>query len=342
MKQHGRYAGPASAVALLLGAVLGCNLSDTRKPAAEWTKARKVAGREQKLSHVSGLAVDDRFAYVTIGGTVADQQEGTSGLRKVALDTGAVTVLDDGANMPQSETGGIATDDKFIYWNAGGKIMRVARDGGKPEVVAPENVGVGVDLVVDGEKVYWANHSYYSPNSPTLPSPIYAVAKQGGEAKVFADAQNVPASLVADERFVYWLTQGGIMKQAKSGGQQQPQVVFRVSDKEGVGVLAQDADNLYFGFRPAGESRWSLRKISKQGGEPQTLVKTFSLKPVVVDDANVYFFDENGLTSDLLCRVSKQGGDVTKIDGGYASGVIAQGKTAVYVASLDDIYSFPK
>ena len=82
--------------------------------------------------------------------------------------------------------------------------------------------------------------------------------------------------------------------------------------------------------------------ISKQGGEPQTLVKTYSLKPVAVDETNIYFFDEDGLTSDVFCKVSKQGGEVAKLDTGYASGVIAQSKTLIYFASLDDIYSFTK
>jgi hypothetical protein len=324
----------------MLGAVLGCGLSG-KQSVAEWTKARKIAGKEQKLSHISGLVVDERFAYVTIGGTLADQNEGTSGLRKVALDSGAVSVLDGGENLPQSETGGIATDDRFIYWNAGGNILRVSKDGGRPDVVASENVGVGVDMVVDDEKVYWANHGYYSPNSPTRPSPIYSVAKQGGKAEIFADQQNIPNNLVTDEKFVYWLTPTSILKQSKAGGQP-PQVIYQANDREGVDQLAQDADSLYFGFRGAGESRWSLRKISKQGGEPQTLVKTYSLKPVAVDDASVYFFDEDGMTSDLLCKVPKRGGDVSKVDAVYASGVIAQSRTAVYVASLDDIYSFAK
>jgi hypothetical protein len=71
--------------------------------------------------------------------------------------------MDDGENLPQSDYGGLCADEKFIYWNAGGNILRVSKDGGKPEVVASENVGVGVDMVVDGEKVYWANHGYYSP-----------------------------------------------------------------------------------------------------------------------------------------------------------------------------------
>src|SRR5205807_8199867 len=97
--------------------------------------------------------------------------------------------------------------------------------------------------------------------------------------------------------------------------------------QEGVDELAQDTENLYFGFRGAGQSRWALRRVSKQGGEPQTLVKTYSLKPVVVDETNIYFFDEDGLTKDAFCRVSKQGGAVTRLDTGYASGVIAQSRT---------------
>jgi hypothetical protein len=62
----------------------------------------------------------------------------------------------------------------------------------------------------------------------------------------------------------------------------------------------------------------------------------------VVDEANIYFFDEDGLSADELCRVSKSGGEVVKLDAGYASGVIAQSKTLIYFASLDDIYSFTK
>lgn len=323
---------------LLLGAVLGCG--QLTKPAAQWTKARRIAGKEQKLSHISGLVVDDKFAYVTMGGTLADQNEGTSGLRRVALDSGAVMNFDDGKNLPQSDYGGMAIDDKYVYWNAGGNILRISKDGGKPEVVASENVGIGVDIAIDDEKVYWANHGYYSPNSPTLPKPIYMVSKQGGKAEIFADGQNVPHSLVIDEKYVYWLTSNSIMKQAKAGGG--PQVISQITDKENIDEMSEDNENLYFGFRGAGESRWSLHKISKQGGEPQTIVKRYSLKPVAVDDTNIYFFDEDGMTADLLCKVSKTGGEVTKLDSGYASGVIAQGKTLVYFASLDDIYSFTK
>lgn len=338
MSEQRRYLSLICASGLLLGAVLGCG--QISKPAPEWTKGKRIAGKEQRLSHISGLVVDDRFAYVTMGGTLADQNEGTSGLRRVALDSGAVLMLDDGKNLPQSDYGGMAIDEKYVYWNAGGKILRVSKDGGEPETVASEHVGIGVDMAIDDEKVYWANHGYYSPNSPTLPSPIYVVSKQGGKAEIFADAQNIPHSLVIDEKYVYWLTPTSIVKEAKAGGA--PQVIYQATDKEGVDELTQDNENLYFGFRGAGESRWSLHKISKQGGEAQTIVKRYSLKPVAVDDANIYFFDEDGLTSDLFCKVSKNGGEVTKLDSGYATGVITQSKTLVYFASSDAIYSFNK
>ncbi|HEV7747731.1 MAG TPA: hypothetical protein VGO56_22215 [Pyrinomonadaceae bacterium] len=322
---------------LLLAAILGCGRI-AKQP--DWVKSRKIAGKEQGLSHISGLVSDDMFAYVTIGGNLADEQEGHSGLRKVALDSGAVTSLDNGEKTPQSDYGGLAIDDKFIYWNAGGNILRISKEGGKPEVVAADHVGIGVDLVVDNEKVYWANHGYYSANSPTRPSPIYVVAKQGGKVETFSADQHIPHSLVVDEKFVYWETPSSIVKQAKAGGP--AQVIYQASNEEGVDELAQDADYLYFGFRAAGDSRWALRRISKQGGEPQTIVKRYSLKPVVTDETFIYFFDEDGLTTDLICRVPNNGGEVEKLDSGYASGVITQGKTQIYFASLDDIHSWKK
>jgi hypothetical protein len=338
MKQYRPALGFVIAISLLLAAIPGCR-GLSKQP--DWTKATKIAGAEQKLSHISGLVIDDRFAYVTMGGTVADQQAGTSGLRRVALDTGAVTNLDDDSkDLPQSDRGGIAIDEKFVYWNGGGKILRLTKDGGKPETLTAENVGIGIDLAVDNEKVYWANHGYYSPNSPTRPSPIYAVAKQGGKTEIFADEQKIPSSLVLDQKFVYWVTPTSILKQAKTGGQ--PQVIFRATDKEGIDELAQDADNLYFGFRAAGDSRWALRKISKQGGEPQTVAKTFTLGQITADDTNIYFFDEHSLYKDDLCRASKNGGEVARLDTGYTAGIITQSKSLIYFATLDDICSFPK
>jgi len=327
------------ASAVLVTLVLGCGGAISSAP--DWAKSKKIAGKEQKFSHISGLMVDDKFAYVSVGGNLADQQAGLSGIRKVSLEDGAVTVIDDGKiNLPQSDYGGMAVDDKYFYWNSGGKISRCAKDGTTIETIATENVGIGLDLVVDNEKVYWANHGYYSPGQPSVAKPIFSVAKGGGKAEVFAADQMVPRSLVVDEKFVYWHTASALVKQAKSGGGVQE--VYKVSDKEGLDQMSQDADNLYFGYRPAGDSRWALRKVAKSGGEPVTLVKQYSLKPVVIDDANIYFFDEETMNKDAICRVPKNGGDVSRLDTGYSSGVIAQNKGAIFFAALDDILSIQK
>ncbi|MEQ1922937.1 MAG: hypothetical protein ABL952_10565 [Pyrinomonadaceae bacterium] len=319
--------------------ILGCSGTQTG-PKPEWIKAKKIAGKEQGLSHVSGVVVDDKFAYITIGGTVADANAGTNGLRKAALVDGTVTMLDNGEKYPQAEQGGIAQDDKYVYWNSGGEIARIAKDNGKREAVATEFVGIGIDMALDNDRVYWANHGYYSSGTPIKPSPMYSVAKAGGKAEIFVDQQMAPGNIVVDDKFVYWTTPSSIMKQAKTGGT--PQVVLQASDREGIDKLEQDGGDLYFGFRGAGESRWALRKISKNGGEPQTIAKTFSLKQFVIDEQNIYFFDEEGISTDVLCKVSKNGGEAVKLDTGYASGVMTQSKSSVFVASLDTIYSFTK
>ncbi len=332
-------ASRTSLAALVALAVIALGCGQMGKD-PQWVKGKKIAGKEQKLSHISNIAVDDKFAYVVIGGTVADSNEGLNGLRKVDLATGAVTVLDDGKRMSQSEQGGLAIDEKYVYWNAGGNILRLAKDGGTAEAVVTENVGIGIDMTVDNERIYWTNHGYYSPGTPAAPAPVFSAPKGGGKAVKFADEQRIPGSVVADDKFVYWKTVNGVVKQAKTGGT--PQVVFQGGDDEGIDELSQSGNDLYFGFRSKGNSRWALRKVSKNGGDAVTIVRSYSLKPIVVDDANIYFFDEESMYSEALCKISTNGGEVTRLDTGYSGGTIAQSKTAVYFGTLDDIISFQK
>ena len=65
-------------------------------------------------------------------------------------------------------------------------------------------------------------------------------------------------------------------------------------------MLCPGCVNTVFGFSCSRASRWTLRKIAKAGGAPETLVKSYSLKPVVVDEAHLYFFAEEGIFNDLL------------------------------------------
>lgn len=320
--------------------VLACGKAE-QKP--QWPNSKKIAGKEQGLSHVSNIVVDDKFAYVTIGGTVADANAGTNGLRKIELATGAVTSLDDGKQSPQAERGGLALDDKYVYWKAGGTIQRIAKEGGTSETVVSENVGMGIDLAVDNERVYWTNHGYYSPNTPQVPSPIYSASKAGGKAEVFVAEQMVPHDVAVDDKFVYWCTPTSVLRKAKSGGE--PFVIFQANDKEGVDNLAVYRGDVYFGFRAAGASRWALRKLATSSTEPQmtkTIASNHSLKPIAFDGDNLYFFDEDGITADVLCRTSINGGNIDRLDSGYSGGTIAAGRNGIYFGALDDVLVIAK
>lgn len=118
MKKIDRALSYLGAFSILAAVVIGCG---GLKDGSDWTKAWKIDGKEQKLAHISGLVVDDKFAYVSVGGNLADQKEGLSGVR-----------------------------------------------------------------TVDNEKVYWANHGYYSSGQQITSKPIYAVAKSGGKPAICA------------------------------------------------------------------------------------------------------------------------------------------------------------
>lgn len=316
-------------------AALACGKVE-QKP--QWPNSKKLAGKQQGLSHVSNIVVDDKFAYVTIGGTVADANAGTNGLRKIDLATGAVTSLDDGKQSPQAAHGGIGIDEKYVYWKAGSTIQRIAKEGGTSETIVSENVGMGIDLAVDNERVYWTNHGYYSANTPQVSSPIYSALKSGGKAETFVADQMVPHDVAVDDKFVYWCTPTSVLRRSKTGGD--VFVIFQANDKEGVDNLAVYRGDVHFGFRAADSSRWALRKLATSSTEPQmikTIASKYSLKPIAFDGDNLYFFDEDGLNSDVLCRTTINGGNVEKLDSGYSGGTIAVGKSGVYFGTLDDV-----
>lgn len=67
-------------------------------------------------------------------------------------------MLDDGKRMPQVRAGRFVADEKYLYWNAGYNILRIAKEGGTAEAVVTENVGIGIDMAIDNERIYWTNH----------------------------------------------------------------------------------------------------------------------------------------------------------------------------------------
>jgi hypothetical protein len=294
-------------------------------PEPSWAKSRKIIGKEH-LMHVEALAVDDQFAFVVVGANLADQQEGKTGVRKISLADGSVTVFEKGDYFPAEGRDTVALDDKYFYWTSTGKILRQLKTGGAIEVIATDSVGMGIDLAMDKERLYWTNHGYYSKNMQTL-APIFSVSKNGGKTEVFSERQYIPNNLIVDDKFLYWVSANKILKKDKRGGE--IQAVYEVSEKDNISGLRQDADHLFF---VAGTSKNTLYSVSKQGGEAQKLTDNIdSVTQFAVDETYVYYFIAYGFTSADICKVPKTGGAVVKVDSGkYAQGSLVVGKTEIF------------
>ena len=61
----------------------------------------------------------------------------------------------------------------------------------------------------------------------------------------------------------------------------------------------------------------------------------------MLDDKNIYFVKNEGSFGTSLNKVSKNGGDVTKLDSGYL-GSFAVGKDKIYVSDGTKIYELAK
>jgi hypothetical protein len=308
-----------------------------------WPNSEKVAGKSDGLSRVSGLAIFEDAIFLTMGGTIADRIDGTSGVRRIDLKTRAITKIDGGEKFPQTEAGALVHDDRFIYWNAGGAMQRYAVDGSVRDEIVTSRVGLGADKAVANGRIYWVDHRYYGPNEPVKPGDIYSAPVDGGEPVVFAAKQMLAANVVSDGEFLYWTSKAGIVKKPLNGGP--ISTVFRAEDNDAFGHLIVSGDDLFFSFRPSGprdNAIWQLRKVSKLGGAPTDVAADIANLPFVADENNVYYFVNESPALYSLFRIPRSGGDAVKMDTGYTNGEIRLSLTHVYVVTLDDIFRIAK
>jgi hypothetical protein len=123
----------------------------------------------------------------------ADSARGAGTVKMLPRRTNALTVV---------ASGEVAADDlrvgaRGLYWRARDGL-RFAPRGGKPTTVV---AGPITSLVVDGQAVFF-----------TKPDGVYSLVDTKTKRIV---EQRAPKNLVADDRFLYWLAEDGIVRRAR-------------------------------------------------------------------------------------------------------------------------------
>jgi hypothetical protein len=323
------------ALFLFLLAILGCRSTNSSKPPS-WTKANVLSAKED---HPSKIISDGQSVFFVTGGTVASMNEGTNNIKKIALKDGSVTVLVKGEK--QIPSAALAVDDKFLYWSDGGNILRVQKEGGASEKIISGAPNPD-EMLVDAENIYWL--VWAGEGSP--PQPLMVAPKNGGSAKQLTPSQPPTSGLAMDADFVYWMTGSGIQKISKKGGEI-TKVYHNPSKGPSLG-LQQDADNFYYAqMNDKGKS--ALMKFARKTGEVTQLAPSINhVFEFIIDDRNVYYFDEIPGTGSFgpiaLKKVPKVGGDPVTLDQGEAGWVkyIALDSTQVYLTDISKVYAVPK
>lgn len=311
-------------VTSLLTMILGCS-ENAKTP--EWTKGKVLA---EQLESPSAITTDDNFIYFVTGGHLASLKDGTSGVWKLPIAGGQAISLFKGYQKDEKtvflpETFVIATDEKFVYFSAG-FIYRISKEGGEPEKIT---AGSPTELVLDDENIYW--HNYVGEGMK--PTPVYSISKKGGEVKTLTDASTI-LDIAVDKDFFYWAQPDGIYKMSKKSGEKS----LIISPKSGgriQGMIA-DQNSLYF------VDNGVLFTIPKIGDAlVQITLGVNYVHKFYIDDKNIYFVRNEGSFGTSLNKISKNGGDVIKIDSGYIKSFTI-GKETIIVSNGSKIYEFAK
>lgn len=312
------------ALSLLLATILGCK--ETAKT-PEWSKAKIFL---DNLDHPSVLVTDDKNLYFVTGGTIASLNEGTSGVWKVSLNGGQPVQLFKGYQKDEKtvyipSTYVITTDEKYVYFSTG-TIFRVPKDGGNAEEITAGNP---TEMALDDENIYW--HDYVGEGMKDVP--IFSVSKKGGERKTLTDAANI-SDIVVDKDFLYWSQADGIYKVSKKGGEKIR--VYAAANGKRINAMTADANSLYI------IENDTLLQISKDRNSNKIIAEKVNYtNKFYADEANIYFVKNEGSFGTSLNKVSKNGGEIVKIDDGYLASFTA-GKDKIFVSDVAKIYEISK
>lgn len=256
------------------------------------------------LTNAYGIAVDDANVFWT--------GYDSGRVMKAPKTGGTPQVLASGEPYPQF----IALDAAHVYWtdgySPGGRVGRVAKDGGPVETVV--SVEGPRALALDTSTIYF---TVYGLGSPVMSAPL-----AGGQATILADAQPNGRGIAVYQGIVYWGNlgapgeDGSIMQLPVAGGT--PSLV--AANQGGPGAVAVDASGVYWGnFKQPAQG---LTMIPLTGGTALNLAPDPVGFGLAIDDTRAYFANESG----EIKSVPKTGG---------ATCTIASGQPYPYMLALD-------
>jgi sugar lactone lactonase YvrE len=140
------------------------------------------------------VAVRDGVVYFASNGSGAVLAVPASGGSPRTIADGPA---DRGGDKPRIL--GLAADAHHLYWTdtARRAVLRVARDGGPPELLAPTGPEP-YNIALDDDSVYWRDGTLDDGR-------VMAVAKRGGPARALvAGGESFPRGIAVDASGVYW------------------------------------------------------------------------------------------------------------------------------------------
>lgn len=288
-----------------------------------WTHSTPLA---RPVDHPLGIVVDGDDVYFATGGF--ERAENT--IRHVKAQGGPIETL---VRVKQSVSGELCLDREFVYFSSedDNAVLRVPRKGGAATVIA--HAPAPKYLAVDATHLYFSTFAKQAPGGT-----LQRVPKAGGAAEVLISGHPGIDALVVDDHDVYFRSNQGLWKLAKSGGA--AQALWLRPDKGDVDRLAADASHLYFFYQREGGGRYSVARLGKNGGDPEVIGPVASpTGRLALSDTHVYFFREASLTEDALAKVPKSGGTVETVDGtGYSTGYLVVAGRDVYFDDLTTVY----
>ena len=193
-------------------------------------------------------------------------------------------------------------------------------------------------LAVDGTHVYFATYSQDGKGGT-----IGRVDKHkaGGEPELLTGGHPSLSAMAMDEQAVYFRSNQGLFRIAKSGGEAQ-QLLAR-AELRNLARLAVDGTHLYFFLETDSRGKYAVARLAKTGGTPETIGPVAnSTAQLALSATHVYFFRRATLMEDGLAKVPKLGGAAETVDAsGHSTGYLTVSGGNVYFTDIGAVYRVP-